>query len=253
MSSCSIQQILAEAGAVLTGGHFVYTSKKHGSAYVAKDVLYTDPVKTSAVCAILALDVAVVLKESSIEEVVVVCPVAGGVAISQWLTFHLLREGIKAAALFADKAESVKTSFELPDDSYIRIGGTFQKIPEGAKLFFETETDEGFVLKRGYDKRVSGKKVVIGEDVLNTGGSVASTIEAVRKAGGEVVLVVAICNRGGVTSEQLGVPCLISGVQATLQTFPPDECPLCARGIPVDLDHGHGKAFLASKAKTSPV
>jgi len=32
---------MAITGAVITGSHFVYTSGKHGSAYVNKDAVYT--------------------------------------------------------------------------------------------------------------------------------------------------------------------------------------------------------------------
>jgi Phosphoribosyl transferase domain len=48
-----------------------------------------------------------------------------------------------------------------------------------------------FVLKRGYDRLVAGKRVLVVDDVINTGESVAETGAAVEAAGGEVVTVAA--------------------------------------------------------------
>lgn len=60
-----------------------------------------------------------------------------------------------------------------------------------------------FVIKRGYDKLVFGKSVLIVEDILNTGGSVRKVVEAVRRTGGRVVAVAAfLCNRGCVTKKR---------------------------------------------------
>lgn len=42
MNSHDIEQILREAGAILTGGHYVYRSWRHGPTYVNKRALYDD-------------------------------------------------------------------------------------------------------------------------------------------------------------------------------------------------------------------
>src|SRR3989337_1122624 len=43
-----------------------------------------------------------------------------------------------------------------------------------------------FVIGRGYDKHVTGKRVLVVEDVLSSGESVRGVVEAVRALGGEV-------------------------------------------------------------------
>jgi orotate phosphoribosyltransferase len=56
---------------------------------------------------------------------------------------------------------------------------------------------------------LQGKRVVIVEDVTTTGGSAVKAVDAVREAGGEVVLVFTMVDReeGAIeTFEQAGVP-----------------------------------------------
>jgi len=47
-------EILAEAGAVITGSHVVYTSGRHGSAYVNKDAVYPHTERVAELCGLLA-------------------------------------------------------------------------------------------------------------------------------------------------------------------------------------------------------
>ena len=44
----------------------------------------------------------------------------------------------------------------------------------------------GFIVKRGYEKVVAGKKTLVVEDLTTTGGSVKKVVEALRTAGAEV-------------------------------------------------------------------
>jgi orotate phosphoribosyltransferase len=61
-----------------------------------------------------------------------------------------------------------------------------------------------------------------------------------------VVGVAALCNRGGVTAEALGAPALYSLASVPLESWPAEECPLCAAGVPVNTRLGKGAAFLAA-------
>jgi orotate phosphoribosyltransferase len=65
---------------------------------------------------------------------------------------------------------------------------------------------------------------------------------------GMVQAVVALCNRGGVTAEDLGVHHLHALVNVKMPMHPADDCPLCHHNIPINTNVGHGRAFLASKA-----
>ncbi|MCW5889924.1 MAG: phosphoribosyltransferase [bacterium] len=195
------ERILADAGAVIRGSHVVYTSGRHGSAYVNKDAVYPDTRRVSELCALLA-------ERARPQDAEIVCgPALGGIILAQWIGHHL-----DLPAVYAEK------------------------LPEG-----------GLGLRRGYDKLVRGRRVLVVEDILNTGGSVAQAIAAVRAAGGEVVGVVALVNRGDVTAEQLGVPALSALVTLALDSWPAEACPLCRDGVVVNTEVGKGREFLAAR------
>jgi len=75
-------RILQNVGAV-TRGHFVYTSGRHGSAYVNKDAVYLHPQATSRLCCMLARH----FQDAGVE--VVVGTALGGIPLSQWTVYHL--------------------------------------------------------------------------------------------------------------------------------------------------------------------
>lgn len=164
-------------------------------------------------------------------------------ALSQWTTFHLKGLGFRnTVAVYADKRE---TSCEISQDEKVKVNGNLESLPPNTKLAF---SDGSLVLKRGYDKLVFGRKVIVAEDVLTTGGSALRTAEAVKRAGGEVVMAAAVCNRGGVTAEAVGAPFLDALLNVSLEKYPEDKCPLCEQGVPVNISVGHGAAFLAKKS-----
>lgn len=83
MKEQSVQQILRSTGAVITDSHIVYTSGKHGTAYVNKDAVYPHTIETSHLCRAIAEQFA----DNNVE--VVIAPAIGGVILSQWVAFHL--------------------------------------------------------------------------------------------------------------------------------------------------------------------
>ena len=73
-------------------------------------------------------------------------------------------------------------------------------------------------------------------------------IEAVRALDGNVVGLGAICNRGGVTANDIGLLGeLYSLTSVDLDSWWPSECPLCTEKVPVNTTLGKGKEFLAGK------
>lgn len=117
------------------------------------------------------------------------------------------------------------------------------------KAAYAEKDGNGFRIRATFASKLAGLRVLVVEDILNTGGSAAKVIKAVREVGGEVIGVVAICNRGGVTAEQLDVPFVEAVVEVSMETFEEDACPLCAQGVPINTTVGHGADFLARKAK----
>jgi orotate phosphoribosyltransferase len=79
----NVVEILKEIGAIVTNSHFVYTSGRHGSVYIRKDMLYPHTQQTSDVCLLFA-------EQAKNEDIdVVVGPSIGGIILSQWTAYHL--------------------------------------------------------------------------------------------------------------------------------------------------------------------
>jgi orotate phosphoribosyltransferase len=204
---------LERYGAVITDSHIVYTSGKHGSAYINKDAVYPYPHIISHLCELIAEYFA----SYHVEVEIVVAPAVGGVILSNRIAEHLYSlTNFRVLGVYAEKSED----------------------------------NETFIIKRGYDKLIPGRRVLVVEDVLTTGGSVKKVVEAVRNLGGEVVGVGAICNRGGVKPEDIGnVPKLFSLVNVNLDAWDEAECPLCKQGVPINTEVGRGREYLAKKGK----
>jgi orotate phosphoribosyltransferase len=148
---------------------------------------------------------------------IVVGPATGGIILSQWVAHHLSEiDGREVYTAYADK------------------------------------DGEGFVIKRGYEDIVKGKKTLVVEDLVTTGGSVKKVIEEARRVGGDVVGAAVVVNRGEVTAEMVGNPGeFISMLTVHMEQWPENECDLCKRSIPINTDIGHGKEYLAKKAAAS--
>ena len=100
----------------------------------------------------------------------------------------------------------------------------------GARALFAEREEGALKLRRGFTI-AAGERVLVVEDVVTTGGSTRETMEVARAAGAEVVAASAIVDRSGGAAD-LGVP-LFALVELSLPTYRPEECPLCAAGIPV--------------------
>lgn len=209
MNEQEVLQVLGRVGAVIANSHIVYTSGKHGTAYVNKDAVYPHTKETSDLCRAIAEQFA----DDKVE--VVIAPAIGGVILSQWTAHHLSEiTGREVFGVYAEKVES----------------------------------GDAFIIKRGYDKIVAGKKVLVVEDVLTTGGSAKKVVEATRALGGNIVGLGVLCNRGGITPEDVAnPPKLFALVNVKLDAWDEAECPLCAQSVPINTDVGKGREYLARK------
>lgn len=221
MKEPGVLDVLEKVGAVIRNSHIVYTSGKHGSEYVNKDLVYLHTKKISLLCKTLARQ----FRDDKVE--VVIAPAIGGVILSQWTAYHLSdMNDCNVLSVYAEK-EIVP----IPD-------------PEGKnrQCFVETGC---FSIKREYDKVVSGKRVLVVEDVLTTGGSARKVVITTRAVGGEVVGLGVLCNRGGVAPQDVAnVPKLIALVNVNLDAYDETDCPLCKRGVPINTEVGGGREFL---------
>lgn len=204
-----ILRLLESRSALIQDSHVVYTSGRHGRAYINKDAIYPDTRAVSELCRMLAAHFA------PARPAVVAAPAIGGVILGQWVAHHLSE--ITGSAVLS--------------------------------VYAEKNTAGGFDFRRGYDEILRGARVLIVEDILTTGGSVSAVVSAVRACGGEVVGVGALCNRGAVTAAQIGDPPeLHSLVELSLESWSPEECPLCARGVEINTTVGKGREFVAQRS-----
>ncbi len=204
----AITKLLQAVKAIFTDDHFVYTSGKHGSVYINKDALYPHTQITAKVCQILAK------KCAHLEIDTVVAPALGGIILSQWISYHLSK--IKNKEIFG--------------------------------VYAEKDPEKTFVFTRGYDKFVKGKKILVVEDLTNTGGSVKKVVDVVREYGGEVVGVCVMANRDpNLASRNLFNAPLIVGTEIPAEAWDEKDCHLCKQNIPVNTQIGHGKKYVQSK------
>ncbi len=92
------------------------------------------------------------------------------------------------------------------------------------------EVGGGREFRRGFSIK-SGEKVLVVDDVMTTGGSVSEVIAAVKKLQGEVVGVGVLVLRSS-HEPDFGVP-FYACLRTDVVTYRPEECPLCAQGIPL--------------------
>lgn len=206
-----VLDILKKVGAVLIDDHFVYTSGKHGSVYINKDVLYPHTEEASQVGMLFAK------KAKDLDIDVVVGPMIGGIILSQWTAYHL--SSIKNKDILAVYTEK------------------------------DVESNQVFG-RRGYDKVVNGKNVLVVEDLTTTGGSVAKVVKTVKEAGGNVVTTIVMVNRDPkkINGDLIGSSFMALG-ELPAEAWDAEKCKLCKEGKPINTKIGHGKKFLASKQK----
>lgn len=104
------------------------------------------------------------------------------------------------------------------------------------RTMFTERKDGTMQLRRGFVIS-HGERVLVCEDVVTTGGSVQEVIAIVRSAGGIVVGAGYVVDRSGgrvqfFRDEDDGVQYAV--LQMEVRAYPPDACPLCATGTPLE-------------------
>jgi orotate phosphoribosyltransferase len=90
----------------------------------------------------------------------------------------------------------------------------------------------GLALRRFYAQALEGKRVLLADDVRNTGKTFERCATLVRAAGGTVVGTVEIYDRLEAVVD-LGVPNIALVEYGAPANYPADDCALCHRGTPV--------------------
>ncbi|HSD46448.1 MAG TPA: orotate phosphoribosyltransferase [Pyrinomonadaceae bacterium] len=97
--------------------------------------------------------------------------------------------------------------------------------------FIWTEREAGaMTLRRGFSVE-PGERTLIVEDVVTTGGSTRETVEALKRAGADVIAAASIIDRSAGTAD-VGVP-RVALVTLMVLALEPENCDACKSGEPV--------------------
>lgn len=208
-----VGDVLKTAGAWRTG-HFLLSSGLHSDQYVQCQRVMQYPRFGNLLADLLAEK----LESQQIEAQVVLGPALGAV---HWELFV-------AGAIERRKFKNDLGAYFLNGDT---VGGVAsEKELEGMTRAAFAERPAGsdeFALRRGIELE-KGQKVIVVEDVTTTGGSARKVVDLVRELGAEPVAVGTIADRSG-GAAKFDVP-FISLLSMKLETFQPDDCPLCKAG-----------------------
>lgn len=206
-----VLELLKKTGAILSDSHFVGTSGKHFDTYINKDALYPHTKETSRIGELFAE------KNKDLDIDIVVAPALGGIILSTWTAYHLSK----------------------------------LKNKEILGVYTEKDAEKNQVFTRGYDKLVTGKNVLVIEDLTQTGGSVKKVVDSVRSIGGNVIQVCVMVNKDthNINSETIGAP-FTSLAVLEVPAYDENDCPLCKQDIPINTTVGHGAQFVKKTNET---
>ena len=183
---------------LMRNGHFDYGNGFHGRVYLNAHQLFRHP---STIWR-LAQDLLEILPGDLLEQTEVVAgPVMGGALLAH--TVAGLLDGRRALT--------------HPPCSFAP---------------FSSRGDHDFMLRAFYAHEMAGKRVLLADDVRNTGKTFLHCAELVRRAGGTVLATIEICDRMEAIADA-GVPNYSLAEYQAPENFPAAECPLCKAGEPI--------------------
>ena len=109
----------------------------------------------------------------------------------------------------------------------------------GTRAIFTERVDGKMTFRRGFTLH-EGERVLIVEDVVTTGGSVREVIDVVKQAGGVPVAVAMLVDRSGGKASFGDVPAFAL-LHMDVETYEPENCPLCKDGVPLTKRGSTGK------------
>jgi len=191
---------LQQSEVLMIDGHFDYGNGYHGRVYLNPHQLFRHP---STIWR-FAQDVIDLMPSELVQKTEVVAgPVTGGALLAHTIAGLL----------------DSRRSLTHPPCSF----APFNYDPAG-----------GFTLRAFYGAELKGKRVLLADDVRNTGETFARCAALVREAGGAVVATVEICDRcEAIADLELGVPNIALAEYCALENYKSNACPLCKAGIPI--------------------
>lgn len=187
---------LQNSEVLMVGGHFDFGNGYHGPVYVNPHQLFRQP---STIWR-FAQDLLDLLPADLIQKIEVVAgPPTGGALLAHTIAGLL----------------DSRRSLSHPPCSFAP--------------FHQTST--GLTLRDFYKREVQGRRVLLADDVRNTGETFARCAALVKEAGGMVVGTVEIYDRME-TIIELGAPNISLAEFKAPQNYPVADCPLCRDGVP---------------------
>lgn len=203
---------LQEFEVLMRNGHFDFGNGYHGKVYLNPHQLFRHP---STIWR-LAQDLLDILPSELLERTEVVAgPVTGGALLAH--TLAGLLDGRRALT--------------HPPCSFAPFThGRGLGLGDEARL--DPTREGGFVLRSFYANEMAGKRVLLADDVRNTGKTYQRCAELVQAAGGTVIGTVQICDRMEAVVD-LGVPNYALVEYEAPENFAAAECPMCGAGQPI--------------------
>lgn len=97
---------------------------------------------------------------------------------------------------------------------------------------FQYDADGKLTIREFYRRELNGQRVLLADDVRNTGQTLARCAAIVEEAGGTVVATVQICDRLEAVTDA-GVPNIALVEYKAPENYQAAECPLCKAGVPI--------------------
>jgi orotate phosphoribosyltransferase len=189
---------LQEFEVLIKDGHFDYGNGYHGQVYLNPHRIFRQP----SLIWRLGQDLIDVLPEPIVSATDVVAgPVMGGALLAHTIAGLL----------------DSRRSLSVPPTSFAPLS---------------LDSSGGLVLRPFYRSVVAGKRVLIADDVRNTGKTFERAKAVIEEAGGTVLATIEIYDRLEAIVD-LGVPNIALAGYRAPENYPAADCPLCQSGVPI--------------------
>jgi orotate phosphoribosyltransferase len=189
---------LQEFEVLIKDGHFDYGNGYHGPVYLNPHRIFRRP----SLIWRLGQDLIEVLPEPIVSATDVVAgPVMGGALLAHTIAGLL----------------DSRRSLSVPPTSFAPLS---------------LDLSGGLVLRPFYQSVVAGKRVLIADDVRNTGKTFERAKAVIEEAGGTVLATIEIYDRLEAIVD-LGVPNIALAGYRAPENYPAADCPLCKSGVPI--------------------
>jgi orotate phosphoribosyltransferase len=188
---------MESSGVLMTDGHFDYGNGYHGRVYLNPHQLLRHP---STIWRLAQDLLDLVPADITLRTEIVAGPATGGAVLAH--TLAGLLDG--------------RRSLNHPPCSFAP---------------FQCEPEQGLTLRPFYASTVAGHRVLLADDVRNTGKTLERCARLIGEAGGEVIGSVQIYDRLEPLVD-LGVPNVALLEYPAPENYPAADCPLCRERVP---------------------